>query len=294
MKLIKLIKSVIVPILVFSYCSAQAKQSSQVIPYYGEDFYRDLNVGTANEALKARLKQILRNFHVAIPGQNDLIVKTCQAGQQGACYSHRAITYGAARMVIMGSLHLVRSPATGEYAVQDVYCGKPRTQGDFRKSPPAPGVVPDNRVINVEHTWPQSRFTGRFRDDVQKSDLHHLFPTDTEINAIRGNNLFGEVTKDLINLKCPEARFGLGSAGSDEVFEPPREHKGNVARALFYFSTRYDLPIDEREETILRKWNHEDPVDADEFNRNNEIFKVQGNRNPFVDFSELPEKIENF
>lgn len=292
MKLIKLIKSVIVPTLLFFICTAKAGQSSQFIPYYGDDFYRDLKVGTANQDLQLRLKYVLRSYHIAQQGQSDLIVKTCQAGQ-GKCYAHSAISYGAARVVVMGNLYLVKN-INGEYAVRDVYCNKERARSDFRKSPPAPGVIPDNRVINVEHTWPQSRFNGRFSDDVQKSDLHHLFPTDSEINAIRGNNLFGEVTKDLTELKCPESRFGLGSAGSDEVFEPPREHRGNVARALFYFSTRYDLAIDEREETVLRKWNQEDPVDGDEITRNNEIFKVQGNRNPFIDFPELTDNIADF
>lgn len=291
MKLAKLIKSVIVFTSLFIVCAAQAGQSSQVISYYGDDFYRDLKSGVANENLQNRLKAVLRGYHMARAGQNDVIARSCQAGQ-GKCYTHTAIGYSAARVVLMGNLFLVKDG--NSYAVRDVYCDKERTRADFRKSPPAPNAIPDNTVINVEHTWPQSRFTGKFPDDVQKSDLHHLFPTDSKINAIRGNNLFGEVSKDLIELDCPASRFGLGSAGSEEVFEPPTDHKGNVARALFYFATRYDMSIDPREEAILRKWHREDPVDEDEMQRNNEIFKIQGNRNPFVDFPELVDKIVDF
>ena len=44
--------------------------------------------------------------------------------------------------------------------------------------------------MNTEHTWPQSKgATG-----AAKSDLHHLFPTDSKANSIRGNHPFGIVT----------------------------------------------------------------------------------------------------
>jgi endonuclease I len=95
-------------------------------------------------------------------------------------------------------------------------------------------------------------------------------------------------------LDCKGPRFGLGTAGSQEVFEPPQDHKGNVARALFYFATRYELTIGKAEEEVLRKWNQEDPVDQEELDRNEEIFKVQQNRNPFVDFPELVDRISDF
>lgn len=291
--LLKLIKSVIVFTSLSLVCVAHAAQTSRAVPYYGDEFYRDLKAGISNEDLENRLKAVLRSFHVARASGNDLIVKNCMQGQkQGRCYAHSAIGYNAARVFLLGNYYLVKDDAG--YAVRDVYCDKNRTRNDFRKSLPSPGTIPDNKVVNVEHTWPQSHFTRRFPDEVQKSDLHHLFPTDSQLNAIRGNNMFGEVSHDLMNLKCPASRFGLGTGGSEEVFEPPQDHKGNVARALFYFSVRYDLPIDQREEDVLRKWNHEDPVDEDEMKRNEEIFKVQGNRNPFIDFPEVVDRIANF
>ncbi|WP_413569886.1 endonuclease I family protein [Bdellovibrio sp. HCB117] len=290
MKLLKLIKSVIV-LTLLSVGVANASQST-VIPYYGEEFYRDLKAGVSNRDLQTRLKAVLRSYHVQRAGALDMIVKSCQAGQ-GKCYAHSAIGYGAARVFLLGNYYLVKDGNNG-YAVHDVYCDKDKRRADFRGTPPAPGRIPDNGVINVEHTWPQSHFTRRFPDEVQKSDLHHLFPTDSQLNSIRGNNPFGEVTQDLMDLKCPASRYGLGTAGSDEVFEPPTAHKGNVARALFYFSIRYDLPIDQREEVVLRKWHNEDPVDEEEMRRNNEIFKAQANRNPFIDFPELADRIADF
>lgn len=291
MKLTKLIKSVIVLTSLFFVTAANASQLSQEIPYYGEEFYRDLQAGVSNDDLAYRIKAVLRSYHVKQDGQNDLIVESC-LGQQGPCYAHRAIGYNAARVFLMGNYYLVRSGKG--YAVHDVYCDKDRESTDFRGQAPAPNTVPDNTVVNVEHTWPQSRFTGKFSTEAQKSDLHHLFPTDSKINAVRGNNIFGEVSQETMTFQCPCSRFGFGSGGRTKVFEPPTNHKGNVARALFYFTLRYDMSISPAEETVLRKWNREDPVDDEELRRNEEIFKVQGNRNPFVDFPELADSIANF
>lgn len=290
--LTKHIKSVIVLSLLF-VCAAKAAQPNQLIPYYGDDFYSAVKSGVSDDQLQYKIKAVLRSYHVTQEGKADLIVKSCLEQKGSPCYAHTPISYGDARKFLMGFFYL--SPdGVGGYSVKDVYCDKERPARDFRKQAPKPGVIPDNKVINVEHTWPQSRFSHKFSDDMQKTDLHHLFPTDSELNAIRGNNWFGEVTTDLLDLKCPASRFGVGSAGSEDIFEPPQDHKGNVARALFYFSTRYDLPIAQPEEEILRKWNIEDPVDDEEIRRNNEIFKVQGNRNPFVDFPSLVDKIANF
>ena len=72
------------------------------------------------------------------------------------------------------------------------------------------------------------------------------------------------------------------------------EHKGNVARALFYFSVRYKMPINADEEEVLRRWHALDPVDADEIQRNEIVFETQRNRNPFIDMPELANYIKNF
>lgn len=64
------------------------------------------------------------------------------------------------------------------------------------------------------------------------------------------------------------------------AFEPRNEHKGNVARTLFYFAVRYDRPLRPWQEKALRGWNALDPPDADEVARTNNIELVDGTRNP--------------
>jgi hypothetical protein len=282
---------VLVVCSMFFAISINAAPLSHGIAYYGEDFYKDLGNGASNEALKSRLAYILRNQHKQVANGYDEVSENC-SGQ--GCYQHISLGYDGARAWLMGTYYLTK--VNGQYALPDVYCQVYRTESEFAAGRgPAPGKYPDGNILNTEHTWPQSRFSGQFNVAMQKSDLHHLYPTDNEMNSTRGNYEFGEVEKDAKTLKCPVARFGrpVGGGGPD-VFEPPQAHKGNVARALFYFSVHYSLPISPRQEAFLRKWDKEDPVDEEEMARNNAILSVQGNRNPFIDYPELVDKINKF
>lgn len=262
------------------------------VPYYGEDFYRSLQNSTRDEGLKQVLKKVLRSYHIQKNGQLDKIVDDC-SDKDGKCYAQISLGYDRARLVLMGTLHLTQDKEG--YGVKEMYCDRVYGQKDFNgRNSPGPNKIPDNNILNTEHTWPQSRFSRSHPKDIQKSDLHHLYPTDTQLNSIRGNNKFGEVTRDRQSLKCNNSRFGVGSDGGNDIFEPPNSHKGKVARALFYFSVRYDLPISREEEAVLKKWHNEFPVEQEEIVRNNEVFKAQGNRNPFVDHPELVSSITDF
>jgi hypothetical protein len=283
------IKTVILIPIFFSGV-VHAAALTEKIPYYGEEFYQTLNAGVTDKDLSMALKTVLKSYHTPHAGALDEVTKQCAGA---GCYVHTAFGYDNARKFLFGSFYLIKDG--NSYGVKDVYCDHDAMAGDFKGGvQPGPGVVPDSTVINAEHTWPQSRFTGKYPTGLQKSDLHHLFPTDSEMNSVRGNNWFGEVVKDTKTLKCTNVRFGKTDGGGADVFEPPREHRGNVARALFYFSTRYDLPIDPRQEAVLRKWHKDDPADDEERDRNDKIAKLQGNRNPFIDYPELVDKIHDF
>lgn len=257
------------------------------VSYYGDQFYQDVSQGKRDSDLVDSLRVVLESRHAVNKGGMDTVPATCDSSATG-CYQHRSIGYGAARKVLMGQLHLENN--AGQYTVKDVYCEKVFTGADSV----GPGRVPPSSKLNTEHTWPQSRFNGSMGKDVQKSDLHHLFPTDSEMNSARSSFKFGDVDVTHKALKCPTVKLGTARGSSSEVFEPPVAHKGNVARALFYFSVRYRLAIDPREEAFLRAWHRLDPVDADERERNEAIFKIQSNRNPFVDHPELESAIADF
>lgn len=274
------VKSIIGLLLLMCFSlSLYAQDDSQT--YYPQELTDHPEL--QNQELKLELNKILKQRHQKVPGGADIIVDSCALNSK--CYSHVSAGYGKAKTFILANFNLQQN--SNGYEMKDVYCEK---EYDI----PAPNVLPDSTVLNVEHTWPQSRFTSQFSNEMQKSDMHHLFPSDSQLNSIRGNFWFGEVVQDKKILKCVTSRFGYAQGGGSLVFQPPTEHRGNVARALFYFAVRYHMPIDAKQEVFLREWNKQDPVDAQEMDRNNEIFKLQGNRNPFVDMPELADRIQDF
>lgn len=141
--------------------------------------------------------------------------------------------------------------------------------------------------MNVEHSWPQSHGAR----GTAKSDLHHLFPTTSSINSTRSNFPFCEVTQ--VKWAGEGSKMGKDVNGTT-CFEPPAQHKGDLARAMFYFAIRYDFHIDEAQEKVLRKWSHEDPVDSFELERHKRIVDFQHNINVFVENPELIDDIADF
>lgn len=267
-----------------------AAGSSQKQAYYGEEFYNKLASGMGNEELRDKISEVLESYHRANPNGFDEISRSCEGR---GCYTQTSLGYDGARVFLMGKYYLI-DHGNGQYGVRDVYCDSEKTSRDFKGgNGPGPNRIPNANVINVEHTWPQSKFGSRGRG-FQKADLHHLFPTDSQANSIRGNFHFGDVAQDTKDMNCDASRFGRATDGTNNIFEPPDNHKGNVARALFYFSVRYQMHINPSEESYLRKWSKEDPVDEDERNRNQAIYEVQGNRNPFIDIEGLEDRIADF
>jgi len=272
--------------------------ASNELSYYPETFRQQYtNQTVASEALKNNLFIILTGLH-ARNSAGDIIVTNC-IGQM-ECYSQIALEYDEAKRNLFGKLHL-KQDSQGYY-VEDLYCQRKIRKTKAPYVQVGPMQIPD-KEINCEHTWPQSKFTKSFSEKMQKGDLHHLYPVNIEANSTRGNYPFGSdpevigehtAYQQLDNLNnCDSSRM-LQIAKEGQFFEPPASHRGNVARSLFYFSVRYKLSISETQEKFLRLWNSEDPIDAEELNRNNQVFEIQKNRNPFVDFPDLTDKITNF
>lgn len=192
-------------------------------------------------------------------------------------------SYTTARRYLFGYLHYNKGK------VKDVYCNRYYTSKD--------GVgknkIPNHLKINCEHTWAQSKFNRNIPASIQKNDLHHLFPTAAYANTTRSNHPFGEVDAYPLS-QCPLSSKGYIYQTNRLGFEPPEEHKGNVARAMFYFSVRYQIHIDSVQEYFLRKWHREDPVDYAEALRDNRISAIQGNHNPFILKPELVDQVSDF
>ena len=153
--------------------------------------------------------------------------------------------------------------------------------------------------INCEHTWPQSYGAS---SEPMKSDMHHLFPTKSNVNSSRGNDPFQD-SNDTDTDKWYRNDYYVETVPSqyideyaeklnppnqdDERFEPREVQKGNTARAMFYFYTMYgdnNAPSDfwEIQEQQLINWHLYDLPDQTEVDRSNMISSYQGNNNPYV------------
>lgn len=155
---------------------------------------------------------------------------------------------------------------------------------------------------NREHTVPQSLFGSA---SPMVSDLLHILPTDGKVNGMRSNYPYGKVTNPTYTSKNGSKLGSNTSPGySGTVFEPIDEFKGDVARCLLYFVTRYQTRLSgfssgnilntsnvnqglqTWELNLLLLWHQQDPVSEREITRNNAAYTHQKNRNPFVDHPE--------
>lgn len=291
MKNLHVIKATLALFLAFSSLSASGNKLTNQNSYYPESFYKNVDQGLEGKKLSKELFNILSSAHIPSPNGSDTLAPDCSTEKD--CYKQSPLSYSDARIVVLGQLDLL--DRQGLFGLRDVYCQNIFTADDFPKGHgPGPGIVPDHNVFNVEHTWPQSRFSRQFPDRLQKADLLILYGVSHKANSSRQNIEFADIHIDQSSV-CPAVRRGWVRGNPGTVyFEPPDEHKGNVARAIFYFATRYKMKVSAVEEEALRRWHRLDPVDSTEISRHEEIFKIQKVRNPFIDHPELVDLISDF
>ncbi len=147
--------------------------------------------------------------------------------------------------------------------------------------------------MNTEHSWPQSQ--GADCEPMQ-SDLHHLFVTDGPTNSARGNKPFD-------NIPSPTLTYTGGSRANSTHFEPRDAQKGATARAMLYFALRYynysvgvgcpsiNMSFYSGMESVLMGWHRQYAPGSIDRKRNDDVQSFQQNRNPFVDYPELLDRM---
>lgn len=170
----------------------------------------------------------------------------------------------------------------------------------------------EGNCYNREHSFPKSWWGGATNVPMY-TDIFTVVPVDGWINGIRNNNPYGEVQAGTeTQITNNGSRLGSSSINipgySASVFEPIDEYKGDFARGYFYMATRYEDLVDGWEGfttesdavldgtaypafeswmiTMLLDWHTNDPVNQKEIDRNEAIFGIQANRNPFIDHPE--------
>ena len=150
---------------------------------------------------------------------------------------------------------------------------------------------------NREHSFPKSWFNDA---SPMLTDLHHIYPTDGWVNTKRGDLPYGEVgSADWTGMNGTKTGLNVWPGYGGTVCEPRDEFKGDLARTYFYMLTRYAPEASAWNcdmlsggnfapwaEAMLVQWNADDPISTKETDRNNAVFALQGNRNPYIDHPE--------
>lgn len=164
--------------------------------------------------------------------------------------------------------------------------------------------------LNREHSVPKSWWGGSANTQAY-TDLNHLYPSEINANLAKNNYPLGIVDMtQTVKFNNSVSKVGYAvtgqGGGAQSVFEPADEYKGDFARTYFYMVTRYqDLTwkytymfqnntyptLNAWSQELLLKWHREDPVSQKEIDRNEQVYLVQNNRNPFIDFPSLAEYI---
>lgn len=162
-----------------------------------------------------------------------------------------------------------------------------------------------NTGTNREHVWPKNGGKAFSAESRCGSDAHHLRPANTNLNSSRGNNNFGEVAQTNGNIvkEAGSSSYKNLCYQNNSVFYPGEGYRGATARILMYVQTRwgneYSLKFvlgKGNNKTIgdietLLKWHYQEPPTAEEYARNEYVYSIQGNRNPFIDHPEYATQI---
>jgi endonuclease I len=165
----------------------------------------------------------------------------------------------------------------------------------------------NSSLMSREHCMPRSWWLAEGDYGVANSDLQNLYPSDYTANSKKSNYPLGEV--GTISWTNNAVKLGTNTfpGYSGTVFEPADEYKGDFARTYFYmvtshedYSDRWSSPMLDNNTypvfnswaiDMLLSWARQDTVSQKEIDRNNAVFAIQQNRNPFIDYPDLFEYI---
>lgn len=238
-------------------------------------------------------------YYMAADGLKDSVLKSTLGTIINRGIRYR---YGSGRHKTWdGFFYTDRDTLTNE--VMDMYSNNHRY---FNQEKPTASVA----EFDIEHMLPKSWWGGIVNDAY--NDLFHLVPGDYSANRSKSNHAPGIVT----DTTFWNGSFAVGRDaihGLEKVFSPADEYKGDFARAYFYIACCYgdslkwvqtsdSEPAAAMTNTsyqefrpwlrdLLLTWHRQDPVSEKELQRAIEVNKLQGNRNPFIDYPELVEYI---
>ena len=209
--------------------------------------------------------------------------------------NHTVISYNA----IKDAFYTTDDRYGNEYYVWDMYSNENYVLGDdFGGSASGEG-----EGYNREHSWPKSWFNDQAP---MNTDLFHIVPSDIYVNNRRSNYPYAEVgSTTWVSQNGSRVGVSITPGYSGTAFEPIDDYKGDFARTYFYMATRYKgedsgwagsamadgADLENWAVEMLIDWHDSDPVSTKEIDRNDAVYAIQNNRNPFIDHPEYVEYV---
>lgn len=214
-------------------------------------------------------------YYTSTENLSDQALKTALTTRLAQGYTSLGYTPARDEMYMQIDNQKVNGQGATINTIESVYTGQQVTGYATR-------VEAQNQNFNTEHTFPQSFFSG---NEPMVSDLFHIFPTDNGSNSERANKPFAMVASSTWSVG--------GSKSNSSSFEPRDVQKGRTARAMLYFVLRYEdyACFEKNQETTLKQWHTQFLPTQEEKNRNNAIYAVQHNRNPFIDYPQFVQRM---
>ncbi|WP_336731292.1 endonuclease [Chryseobacterium sp. VD8] len=248
--------------------------------------YYDGTAGLTGAALKTKLKQIITNGHID-NGYNGLWAGYATTDRD----------------------NIAMAGYENDNTILDIYSENPNGTDPYSYNYPSGqcgSYSGEGGCYNREHVVPQSLFNS---NAPMVSDINFIRPTDGKVNGMRSNFPYGKVgTASFTSLNGSKLGTSVSPGYSGTVFEPIDAFKGDIARMILYFVTRYESQLSgfgtgnmlggsafpglqTWELNQLLAWHNADPVSATEIARNNASYNYQGNRNPYIDHPEYVAQI---
>jgi len=275
---------------------AFAKLPQQAPPYFDQTrnesdkkfYYKGMDLGN-NRELFSRLHELIKNTHIrkldykpaiylypAVDLHPNRKLKSIYSGKE---FNVRTLVAMDRQIDALRQMELERFDALQEISMEH-----------FMET------LEERFPYNCEHVVPQSWFN---KNQPMRGDLHHLFACEVRCNSYRGNHPYYEFqgfgTDSSVQLDM--ANCGRAKVVNNIIGFEPEINKGTVARATLYFLLRYPGVINEKgykasDIPMLLSWHKQHAVTEYEKHRNQYIYNIQKNRNPFIDHVDIAERVD--
>ena len=195
---------------------------------------------------------------------------------------HTFISYFNYKQTVMNQFE-VSDTTNGQSFVTCVYTGENKVFND----PFDWTATGYSREHTFCHSW-MPTFPCDSPEEPEYTDQHNLYPTNlANANSYRSNLPLMDITG---NVLFTYLEGSVGYNGAQMCYEPRDAQKGNAARSIFYQATCYNGQNNlnwgiaaNQDQASLKTWHFADLPDSYEIARQEYIYSVQGNRNPYID-----------